>query len=43
MILADFIHLPNGLSLAVIVVILAVTITISVVVTSKRGAIGNRK
>jgi tellurite resistance protein TerC len=43
MIVADFVHLPNGLSLAVIVIILAVTITISVVVTRSRAAAKNPK
>src|SRR5439155_14348522 len=43
MIVADFIHLPNGLSLAVIVFILAVTITISMIVTQNRTKTENRK
>ena len=43
MIIADFVHLPNGLSLAVIVVILAITITISMMVTRKREAAENQK
>ena len=43
MIVADFIHLPNGLSLAVIVLTLAVTISISVIVTRKRVPAENRK
>jgi tellurite resistance protein TerC len=38
MIVADFVRLPNGLSLLVIVVILAVTITISMIVTRNRAA-----
>jgi tellurite resistance protein TerC len=43
MIVADFIHLPNGLSLAVIVLTLAVTISISVIVTRKRVPAENRE
>src|SRR6267143_1521584 len=42
MIVADFIHLPNGLSLAVIILILTVTISISVIVANKRNALENR-
>jgi tellurite resistance protein TerC len=38
MIVADFVRLPNGLSLLVIVVILTVTITISMIVTRNRAA-----
>ena len=43
MIVVDFVHLPNGLSLAVVVLILAVTISISVIVTKKRVPAENRK
>jgi len=43
MILADHFHLPTGISLVVIVVILAVTITASMIVTRKRAAAMNRK
>jgi tellurite resistance protein TerC len=43
MILADYFHLPTGISLVVIVVILAVTITASMIVTRKRAAAINRK
>jgi len=43
MIVADFVQLPNGLSLAVIVVILGLTMTISMMVTRKRVAAENRK
>jgi tellurite resistance protein TerC len=43
MILADYFHLPTGISLVVIVVILAITITASVIVTRKRAAAINRK
>jgi tellurite resistance protein TerC len=43
MIIADFVHLPNGLSLVVIVLILAVTITISMIATRKQTALGNQK
>ena len=43
MIVADFVQLPNGLSLAVIVVILGLTMTISMMVTRKRVAPKNRK
>ena len=43
MILADHFHLPTGISLVVIVVILAVTISASMIVTRKRAAAINRK
>src|SRR5216117_2893037 len=43
MILADHFHLPTGISLVVIVVILAVTITASMIVTRKRAAAEGRK
>ena len=43
MIIADFVHLPNGLSLAVVVLILAVTISISMIVTNKRDDMENPK
>jgi tellurite resistance protein TerC len=43
MIVADFVHLPNGLSLAVIVLTLAATISISMLVTRKRAAANNKK
>jgi len=43
MIVADFVHLPNGLSLAIIVVILGLTMTISMMVTRKRVTPENRK
>jgi len=43
MIIVDFVHLPNGLSLAVIALILTVTIIVSLIVTRKRDAVGNRK
>jgi len=43
MILADHFHLPNAISLVVIVVILAITITASMIVTRKRAAAINRK
>ena len=43
MIVADFVQLPNGLSLAVIVVILGLTMTISMMVTRKRVTAENRK
>jgi tellurite resistance protein TerC len=42
MIIADFVHVPNGLSLAVIVLILTVTISISMIVTRKRSGLENR-
>jgi tellurite resistance protein TerC len=35
MILAKFLHIPNGISLAVIVLILAITIILSMVATRK--------
>ena len=41
MIIADFVHLPNGFSLAFIVVVLATTIAISMIVTRKRGTVEN--
>jgi tellurite resistance protein TerC len=43
MIIVDFVHLPNGLSLAVIVLILAVTISVSMIATKKRIAPENQK
>jgi tellurite resistance protein TerC len=43
MILADHFHLPTGISLVVIVVILAITITASMIVTRKRAAAINRE
>jgi tellurite resistance protein TerC len=43
MIIVDFVPLPNGLSLAVIVLILSVTITLSMIVTRKRNATENQK
>lgn len=43
MIVADFVHLPNGLSLAIIVLILGLTMTISMMMTRKRIATENRK
>ena len=43
MIIVDFVHLPNGLSLAVIALILGVTITLSLMVTRKGNAAENRK
>src|SRR2546421_3662367 len=43
MIIADHFHLPTGISLVVIVVILAVTISASMIVTRKRAAAINRK
>jgi tellurite resistance protein TerC len=43
MIIADYFHLPSGVSLAVIVVILAITVTTSMIVTRKRAAAINRK
>jgi tellurite resistance protein TerC len=43
MIIADVFHLPSGISLVVIVVILAITITASMIVTRKRAAAINRK
>jgi tellurite resistance protein TerC len=43
MVLADILHLPNWLSLLVIVVILSVTITISMIVTKHRAGNGQPK
>ncbi len=43
MIVADFFPLPNGISLAVILFILAVTITVSMIVTQKRAKAENQK
>jgi tellurite resistance protein TerC len=43
MIVADFFPLPNGISLAVILFILAVTITVSMTVTQKRTQAENQK
>jgi tellurite resistance protein TerC len=43
MILADYFHLPTGISLVVIVVILAITIAASMIVTRKRAAAINRE
>ena len=43
MIVADFFPLPNGISLAVILFILAVTITVSMIVTQNRTKTENRK
>ena len=43
MIIADVLHLPSGISLVVIVVILAITITASMLVTRNRAAAINRK
>jgi tellurite resistance protein TerC len=43
MIIADFVHVPNGLSLVVIVLILAVTITTSMIGTRKQTALDNQK
>ncbi len=43
MVVADFFPLPNGISLAVILFILAVTITVSMIVTRKRTKAENRK
>jgi tellurite resistance protein TerC len=43
MIVADFLPLPNAISLAVILFILAVTITVSMIVTQKRTEAENRK
>ncbi|HEV3147256.1 MAG TPA: TerC family protein [Chthoniobacterales bacterium] len=43
MIVADFFPLPNAISLAVILFILAVTITVSMIVTQKRTKAENRK
>ena len=43
MIIVDFVHLPNSLSLAVIVLILAITIIVSMRATKKETALENRK
>ncbi|HJX24686.1 MAG TPA: TerC family protein [Chthoniobacterales bacterium] len=43
MIVADFFPLPNGLSLIIIVLVLAITITASMIATRKQGAAENRK
>lgn len=43
MIIVDFVHLPNSLSLAVIVLILAITIIVSMRATKKETAPENRK
>jgi tellurite resistance protein TerC len=43
MILSDQVHIPTGLSLGVIVVILAITITASIIVTRKRATAIPRK
>lgn len=43
MIVADFFPLPNGLSLIIIVLVLAITITTSMIATKKRDAAENRK
>ena len=43
MIVADFFPLPNGLSLVIIVLVLAITITTSMIATKKRTAAENRK
>ena len=43
MIVADFFRLPNGISLAVILFILAVTVTVSMIVTQKRTKAENQK
>jgi tellurite resistance protein TerC len=43
MIVADQFHVPTGVSLVVIVIILAITITASMIVTGKRAAAMNRK
>src|ERR1700736_4316312 len=43
MIVADYFPLPNGLSLVVIVLVLAVTITASMIATKKRAVIENQK
>lgn len=43
MIIVDFVHLPNSLSLAVIVLILAITIIVSMIATKKQTAPENRK
>ena len=43
MIVADFFPLPNGLSLVIIILVLAITITSSMIATKKRAAAENRK
>ena len=43
MIIADYYPISNWISLGVIVLVLAVTITISMIVTERRAADGNRK
>ena len=43
MIVADYYPISNWISLGVIVLVLAVTITISMIVTERRAAAGNRK
>jgi hypothetical protein len=43
MIVADYFPLPNGLSLLVIVLVLAVTITASMIATKKRAVFENQK
>ena len=43
MIVADFFPLPNGLSLVIIVLVLAITITTSMIATRKQDAAENRK
>jgi len=43
MIVADYYPISNWISLGVIVLVLAVTITISMIVTKRRAAAGNRK
>jgi len=42
MIVADFFHIPNGISLAVIVVVLAITISISISATRKSAVVEKR-
>src|SRR5436189_6042468 len=43
MIVADYYPISNWISFGVIVLVLAVTITISMIVTERRAAAGNRK
>lgn len=43
MMVADFFRLPNGLSLVIIVLVLAVTITASMIATKNRVAVEDRK
>ncbi len=43
MIIADYYPISNWISLGFIVLVLAVTITISMIVTERRAAAGNRK